>query len=323
MKNRHTINMISARLKYYYDLTRYNLGFSILIGLIISIKAGILSFGTLGMMVALISYRYFQNNQYYFYYNLGLSKMALILGSWAINLLISILLLLMIIWLDKLTVKKVIKSYGHKVVLSDIDFECQTGEIIGLQGRNGCGKSTLLKILFGTLKADSLYVSLNSQTFDPRKNIDHRIIAYLSQDSFLPKDLKVRNIIPIYYQDEGQQNRIFYDPIIAKFENQRISTLSYGELRYLEIVLICGMPHRFIFLDEPFSMIEPLLQDSIKDLLLTIKKYKGIILTDHYYFDVLQISDKNILIKDGRSIVVRDKNELIENGYIPSLKLKK
>jgi ABC-type lipopolysaccharide export system ATPase subunit len=70
-------------------------------------------------------------------------------------------------------------------------------------------------------------------------------------------------------------------------------------------------------------MIEPLLLDSIKDLLLSIKRNKGIILTDHYYFDVLQITDKNILIKDGISIVVRDKTDLIENGYIPSLKLKK
>lgn len=81
--------MISARLKYYYDLTRYNFGFSVIIGLIIGIEEGIVSFGTFGMFVGLISYRYFQNNQYYFYYNLGISKMALISVTWIINLTIA------------------------------------------------------------------------------------------------------------------------------------------------------------------------------------------------------------------------------------------
>lgn len=195
--------------------------------------------------------------------------------------------------MDILTISKVEKSFGIKHVLRDIKFECKTGEIIGLQGRNGSGKSTLLKILFGTLTADILDVKLNSQPFNPDKNIRNRIIAYLTQDSFLPKDLKVRNIIPLYFHVGEQQNRIFYDPIIAKIENQVIGTLSCGELRYFEILLLCRLPHRFIFLDEPFSMIEPLLQDAIKDLLFSIKKEKGIIITDHYYNDVLQVTDKN------------------------------
>jgi hypothetical protein len=88
--------MFSARLKYYYDLTKYNFGFSVLIGLIISIDAGIITFGTFGMLVGLISYRYFQNNQYYFYYNLGISKMALISVTWLINLTISAFFLLLL-----------------------------------------------------------------------------------------------------------------------------------------------------------------------------------------------------------------------------------
>lgn len=88
--------MISARTKYYYDITRVNFGFSILIGIIIGLDAGIISFGTFGMLVGLISYRYFQKNQYYFYYNLGLSKTALISVTWIINLIISIIILLIL-----------------------------------------------------------------------------------------------------------------------------------------------------------------------------------------------------------------------------------
>ena len=90
--------------------------------------------------------------------------------------------------MDKLIINKVVKSFGQNRILRDIDFECQIGEIIGLLGRNGCGKSTLLKILFGITRADSIDVRLNSEIFDPSKNISNRSIAYLSQDSFLPKD---------------------------------------------------------------------------------------------------------------------------------------
>jgi hypothetical protein len=88
--------MIQARLKYYYDLTLYNLGFSILIGLIIGENAGIISFGTFGMLVGLMMYRYFQSNQYYFYYNLGLSKKALITTTWIINSTIAVFLLFLV-----------------------------------------------------------------------------------------------------------------------------------------------------------------------------------------------------------------------------------
>lgn len=218
--------------------------------------------------------------------------------------------------MDKLEVNKIVKSFGNNQILSDINFECQVGEIIGLLGRNGCGKSTLLKILFGTLKADAAEIKLNSKIFDPSKNISNRVIAYLAQDSFLPKGYKVRDIIPFFYQDGEQQDRIFYDPRIAKIENQKIGTLSYGELRYLEILLVARLSHRFVLLDEPFSMIEPLHQEAIKDLLLMLKQNKCIILTDHYYHNVLNITDRNILIKDGQSFPVEDASDLAKFGYI-------
>ena len=199
-------------------------------------------------------------------------------------------------------------------------FQIETGQILGIFGRNGSGKSTLLKILFGTLKPDFLDAVIDTEQYNPSKNIELKNIAYLSQDNFLPQDIKVRNVVPMYFRDGKIQDKIFFDPRVAKFENQRVGTLSHGEKRYLEILMISRLPQKFILLDEPFSMIEPLYQDAIKELLLSIKKEKGIILTDHYYFDVLQITDKNVLIRDGKTIEIRDRSDLAENGYISKLK---
>jgi hypothetical protein len=81
--------MISARTKYYLDLTRYNLGFSLLIGLMLGTRWAVVTFGTFGMLVGLISYKYFQNSQYYFYYNIGITKTELISLTWSINLVIA------------------------------------------------------------------------------------------------------------------------------------------------------------------------------------------------------------------------------------------
>ncbi len=223
--------------------------------------------------------------------------------------------------MSELIVNKISKKFKETVVLSNTSLRIKTGEILGIFGRNGCGKSTLLKILFGVLPADYQEIIIDNKHFNPSSNIKSMIISYLPQDSFLPNNLTVRDVIPMYYKDGNDQNKIFYDPRIAKFERQRIGTLSLGERRYFEILLISRLPHKFVMLDEPFSMVEPLFQDSIKELLSELKKEKGIVITDHYYRNVLEVSDRKMIIKDGKAIEIENGIDLIENGYLPESKM--
>jgi ABC-type multidrug transport system ATPase subunit len=223
--------------------------------------------------------------------------------------------------MSELTVKRLSKKFKRRIILSDISLRIKTGEILGVFGRNGCGKSTLLKILFGTLPPDNADILIDNEYFNPSRNIELMNISYLPQDSFLPMDLKVRDVISIYYKDGDAQDKIFYDIRIAKFERQRIGTLSTGERRYFEILLISKLPHKFLMLDEPFSMVEPLLQDSIKELLIEVKKEKGIIITDHYYRNVLGVSDRRMIIKDGKALEIENEIDLIENGYLPESRI--
>jgi len=219
--------------------------------------------------------------------------------------------------MESLSVTGLTKSFGTKKVLDDLSLTLQTGDILGVFGRNGSGKSTMLKILFGTVEANALSMWHNNTLIRAKNVIPNSIISYLPQDPFLSKSLKVRDVIPMYFTESELQDKIFYASGISKITDTKVGNLSMGELRYFELILVGNLNHPFIMLDEPFSMVEPLYKERIKEFLNGLKTTKGIILTDHYYKDVLSLSTSNILLKDGKPITVTNESQLIAEGYLP------
>ena len=126
----------------------------------------------------------------------------------------------------------------------------------------------------------------------------------------------MRDIIPIYFSEAEQQDKIFYDPTIAAFANIKIGELSQGQRKYFETILVGNLNHPILMLDEPFSMLEPLQIESLKEFLLQKKKEKGILITDHYYREVLDISDKNMVLKDGIGHPISSSSELVQFEYL-------
>lgn len=86
---------MSPVLTYYLDVTMFNVGFSIIIGLATGIFFSLIIFSTIGVWVGLKAYNYIYSNQYYIYYNLGYSKRQLIAKILVLNTFISLLLLLL------------------------------------------------------------------------------------------------------------------------------------------------------------------------------------------------------------------------------------
>ena len=222
---------------------------------------------------------------------------------------------------NSLSVSGIIKSFGNRKVLDNAYIHCESGGIVGVFGRNGSGKSTLLKIIFGTLNADEIAITINDRYVPVKQIIPLQQIAYLPQDPFLPKNLKVKDIIPMFLESGSRQDKLFYRPEVHILSERKVKELSMGQLRYLELLLISHLDHPFLMLDEPFSMVEPLYKDKIKELLLELKKEKGILLTDHYYSDILQVSDKNLLLKDGKIITINNPEELVTHGYLTAVNL--
>lgn len=215
-----------------------------------------------------------------------------------------------------LQLHSVSKSFRSKEILTDVSFGITTGDILGLFGRNGCGKSTLLKILFGTTPAGEINLTVNGHGIAPSEVIRKQLIAYLPQHPFLPKHTKVRDLIPVYHPSEAIQDAIFYDPHIASFTAKKIGALSLGELKYFEVVLLGHLAHPFILLDEPFSMLEPLHKEQLKEFIIQLKATKGVVVTDHYYNDVLDITTQNRVLVAGKVHAIESTDDLKKYEYL-------
>ncbi|MBF4508215.1 ATP-binding cassette domain-containing protein [Flavobacterium sp. JLP] len=206
------------------------------------------------------------------------------------------------------------KRYSEKIILSDIYMKCETSEIVGLLGRNGSGKSTLLKIIVGLEPAPNKCVRIDSVSLN-NKNVLLNEISYLHQDQFIPKYLSVRKVISLAID---KQNRDIFcqDEFIQSLLDKKISHLSGGELRYLEIKTVLFNPSKFVLLDEPYNGLSPLMVDVVNEMIRSNVSKKGIIITDHNYQNVIQISTRLNLIKEGRLHKINKIEELAEKGYL-------
>ena len=132
----------------------------------------------------------------------------------------------------------------------------------------------------------------------------------------MPGSVKVRDLIPMYYQGQQQQDAIFYDPIIADYSDQRINELSHGQRKYFEVIFAAHLPAPLLLLDEPFSMLEPFQRERLQLFLREQSKQKGILVTDHYYQDVWSIATKNSVLSEGILHAVHTEADLRQFKYL-------
>lgn len=208
----------------------------------------------------------------------------------------------------------ILKYFNHKLVVSDVYLKCETADVIGLLGRNGSGKSILLKIIFGMVPADHKFVRIDGKL---KQNTAELLkeISYLPQGNFIPKHFSVQKAIQLSISKE-QQTVFCEDLMIQSMLHKKISHLSGGELRYLEIKLILSNPSKFALLDEPYNGLAPVMVEKVNVLIKENAKSKGVIITDHNYQNVIAVATKLILMAAGKTNPLKDKTELIEKGYL-------
>jgi lipopolysaccharide export system ATP-binding protein len=214
-----------------------------------------------------------------------------------------------------LKVESIELSYNGQKILQDIYLDCKPGEVVGLLGRNGCGKSSLLKIIFGSLSPAFKHISINKVIIG--KGYHHQI-GYLPQDHYLPNSTSIAQLAKLLV-DPKDWDEFANQAIYRKYAVKKALQLSGGEIRQLETLIILYSSANYILLDEPFIHLSPLQAEGLKEIIRLRARVKGIIVTDHQYQNIIDISDKVILLTNGCTKLIKNAEELITFGYINHL----
>jgi len=204
-------------------------------------------------------------------------------------------------------------SFGEKKILYGIYLKAETGKVTGILGRNGSGKTCLLRILFGDLRAK--YKNIRKDGKYQKRNLFQSFSAsYLPQHQLLPNKLKLSKLFRLFQTDWNAF--LAYFDSFGKYINARVDELSSGELRIVETYLILCSNRDVILLDEPFSFIAPLYVQTFKSIINEKKRTSVIVITDHFYQDIIDISDTVYFLKNGRSKLINNTSDLQNEGYL-------
>ncbi len=213
----------------------------------------------------------------------------------------------------KLKVDSVELEFDGRKILQDISLHCSQNEIVGLLGRNGSGKSSLLKIIFGTLTAAHKYVSIGDKFIF--KGYHNNRIGYLPQHNYLPPGIIIKSLAKMLVAPSHWSEFTAY-PVYQDHYHKKVSQLSGGELRQLEMLMVLYSRADFILLDEPFTHVTPVQSDYFKQVIKAISRHKGLIITDHQYHNVMDISDRIIILTEGCTKPVSSLNDLVTYNYL-------
>ena len=207
-------------------------------------------------------------------------------------------------------------AFGTKDVLNGAWLRASTGTVTGVLGRNGSGKTCMFRAIMGDLHTQDIFVMINEKVVTGSDEMG-LYIKYLPQKSFLPPRLALNKIF--HYFGKSYSSFATEFPHFAKYENVHVGELSGGEIRIVEIWLCLNSGAPFCILDEPFSYLAPVYVEQVQQMIKVRKEHMGIIISDHNYRAILQISDEILLLSDGYVHLVKEISDLVRYGYCNDL----
>jgi len=218
------------------------------------------------------------------------------------------------------------KYFATQKAVDDISFEIKQGSIFGLLGPNGAGKTTLLRMITGIFYPDEGNIIFNGKKFDPTNDV--RYIGYMPEERGLYKKMKIGEQALYLAQLKGMSRSDAMAKIkewFVKFEmqtwwNKKVEDLSKGMSQKLQFVTTVLHEPKLIILDEPFSGLDPVNANLIKDEIFNLAQ-RGctIIFSTHRMEQVEEICDHIVLVNKGKKILdgtVSDiKNQFKENIF--------
>jgi ABC-2 type transport system ATP-binding protein len=202
------------------------------------------------------------------------------------------------------------KYFDTQKAVDDISFNISKGSIFGLLGPNGAGKTTLLRMITGIFYPDEGEILFNGKRFDPEKDVSQ--IGYMPEERGLYKKMKIGEQALYLARLKGLSRPDAMHKIkdwFIKFEmeswwNKKVEDLSKGMSQKLQFVITVLHEPSLIILDEPFSGLDPVNANLIKDEIFRLSSQGStIIFSTHRMEQVEQICDHIVLMNRGSKIL--------------------
>jgi lipopolysaccharide export system ATP-binding protein len=218
--------------------------------------------------------------------------------------------------MSRLSAQHLMKAYHGRQVVKDVSIEVQSGEVVGLLGRNGAGKTTCFYMIAGLVPTDGGQIELDGQSIN-RLPIHRRArlgLSYLPQEASVFRKLTVEEnvlaVLELQVDDQGQalgraELRQRLDTLLEELQIDHLrsntaQSLSGGERRRVEIARALATSPRFVLLDEPFAGVDPIAVIEIQRIVRFLKERAiGVLITDHNVRETLGICDRAYIINDG------------------------
>ena len=209
-----------------------------------------------------------------------------------------------------LEVNELRKTFATQTAVDGVSFQLGKGSIFGLLGPNGAGKTTLIRMITGIFYPDSGSILFEGRPFTPLK--DSIRIGYMPEERGLYKKMKIGEQAVYLAQLKGMSKADAMQKVkewFIRFEmqswwNKKVEDLSKGMGQKLQFVTTVLHEPRLIILDEPFSGLDPVNSNLIKDEIYSLARNGAtIIFSTHRMEQVEEICDHIILMNKGRKIL--------------------
>ena len=217
------------------------------------------------------------------------------------------------IWVDHLN-----KSYGSVRAVLDLCMEIQHGEIFGLLGSNGAGKTTTIRMILDLIKPDSGKIEVLGA---PMREATKRRIGYLPEERGLYRDMKAMDALLFLAQLKGlrlgearsRAETYLQEVDLWDARELKVEALSRGMQQKLQFVAAAIHEPDLIIVDEPFSGLDPVNTQVIKQLVYRMRDQgTAVVMSTHQMHQVEEMCQRILLINRGKTMLYGEVDEIRE-----------
>ena len=211
-------------------------------------------------------------------------------------------------------IKNLIKRFDKTIAINNLNCNIEEGTIFGLAGSNGSGKSTLLRTLSGVYEPDGGKIIIDCEhAFDNHK-IKERC-AYIADYPYFFNDSTIEKMAKLYRTLYWSWDEEYYLRLCAMFPiatNKKIINMSKGMQRQASLILAFATRPKYLFLDEIFDGLDPVIRKTLKSLLIeeVADNHMTCIIASHNLREIDDICDKIVLLHKGKLVANNETDEL-------------